>query len=111
MIDFSIYQLQANRTAKKSEDLNYNLIHAALGLAGEAGEFVDAVKKAAIYNKPLDVVNLQEEMGDLLWYIALACDSMGISMQTVAQANIDKLRRRYPDAYSDDLASARLDEV
>lgn len=109
-IDFSIYQRQANRTAKKSDDLNYNLTHAALGLAGEAGEFVDAVKKAAIYGKPLDVENLREEMGGLLWYIALACESMGVSMADIAQENINKLKRRYPNAYADEYAIMRLDK-
>jgi len=110
MIDFTIYQRQANRTAKKSDDLNYNLTHAALGLAGESGEFVDAVKKAAIYNRPLDKENLLEEMGDLLWYVALACESLGVSMADVAQQNIDKLKKRYPDAYADEYASLRLDK-
>lgn len=111
MIDFDIYQRQANRTAKKGPDLNYNLNHAALGLAGEAGEFVDAVKKSVIYGKPLDVANLREEMGDLLWYIALACDALGVTMQDIAQENVNKLKRRYPDAYSDELAGARLDKA
>ena len=109
-IDFDIYQRQANRTAKKSGDRNYNLTHAALGLAGEAGEFVDAVKKAAIYGKPLDVDNLREEMGDLLWYVALACESLGVNMGDVAQQNIDKLKRRYPNAYADEYAIMRLDK-
>lgn len=109
-IDFDIYQRQANRTAKKSDDLNYNLTHAALGLAGEAGEFVDAVKKTAIYGKPLDVENLREEMGDLLWYVALACESLGVNMGGVAQQNIDKLKRRYPNAYADEYAIMRLDK-
>lgn len=103
------YQKLAIRTAKKI-DQKSDLIHAGLGLAGEAGEFVDAVKKYAIYNKPLDKANLIEELGDLLWYIALACDTLGIDMDEVAKQNIDKLLLRYPDKYTDELASRRLDK-
>lgn len=109
-MDFAIYALQASRSAKVYPEVNMNINHAALGIAGEAGELVDAVKKAVIYNKPLDVENIEEELGDLLWYVALMANSLNLSLADVAAKNIDKLRKRYPEKYSDEYASARLDK-
>ena len=88
----------------------YDLLHATLGISGEAGELLDAVKKTFIYNKPLDRENAIEELGDLLWYIALACRTLDISMEDVMKINIDKLSKRYPDKYTDANAIARADK-
>lgn len=109
-IDFQIYQMQAMRTAKPMEP-DDDLMHSALGLAGEAGEYCDAIKKYLVYGKPLDRDNAVEELGDLLWFVALACSTLGVQMADVAQLNINKLRRRYPEKYDDTLASARLDKT
>jgi NTP pyrophosphatase (non-canonical NTP hydrolase) len=108
-VDFVQYQALANRTAKNLGETG-DLLHSALGLAGEAGEFVDCVKKHTVYGKPLDKANAIEELGDLLWFVALGCKSLGVSMQMIAEQNIGKLRVRYPDQYSDELAAARLDK-
>lgn len=109
-MDFQIYQAQAARTAKVGDD-QFNAVHAALGLASETGEFVDTVKKHVIYGKPLDAANLHEELGDLLWYMALAANSLGMSLADIAQANINKLRKRYPEKYTDMDALARADKA
>lgn len=109
MIDFQSYQSLAMRTAKQMEPKD-DLMHAALGLTGEAGEFADAVKKHLVYGRPLDKANATEEVGDILWFVALACNTLGVDMGQVAQENINKLKRRYPDAYSDKLAAERLDK-
>jgi len=110
-MDFDTYVEHAGRTAKMSEDLGFNLNHAALGVAGEAGEFVDSVKKSLIYGRPLDTANLQEELGDMLWYIALAARSLDVSLSQIAEDNITKLRKRYPEKYTDELAALRLDKA
>ena len=109
-MDFPIYQLQAMRTAKPMEPAD-DLMHAALGLAGEAGEFADAIKKHLVYGRELDRENAIEELGDVLWFVALGCATLGVSMVEVAQGNIDKLRKRYPEKYEDALAHRRLDKV
>ena len=108
-MDFSIYQLQAMRTAKPMEPAD-DLMHAALGLAGEAGEFADAIKKMLVYGRELDLENAIEELCDVLWFVALGCHALGVSMADVAQCNIDKLRRRYPEKYDDELAYKRMDK-
>lgn len=109
MIDFQSYQSLAMRTAKRME-LKDDLMHAALGLTSEAGEFADAVKKHLVYGRPLDKANATEEVGDILWYVALACNTLGVDMGQIAQENINKLKRRYPAAYLDRLAVERLDK-
>ena len=108
-MDFPTYQLQAMRTAKPMEPAD-DLMHAALGLAGEAGEFADAIKKHLVYGRELDRENAIEELGDVLWFVALGCHALSVSMADVAQANIDKLRRRYPEKYEDELAYKRMDK-
>lgn len=109
MNDFETYQENAMRTAKRMND-DADLMHAALGLAGEAGEFADCAKRYLVYAKPLDRVNAIEEVGDILWFCALACNTLGVNMADVAAKNIDKLRERYPEKYTDQLAADRLDK-
>lgn len=89
----------------------YDLLHATLGISGEAGELLDAVKKTFIYNKPLDKENAKEELGDLLWYISLACRTLDVSFEEIMQMNIDKLTKRYPEKYTDIDAIARADKI
>lgn len=77
-----------------------DLSNSALGMCGEAGEFADCVKKHLHQGHALDHAKLVKEAGDVLWYIALACQALGVSMEGVALANIEKLRKRYPESYS-----------
>jgi len=109
-MDFLIYQIQSMRTAKPMTP-DDDLMHAALGLSGEAGEFADAIKKHLVYGRDLDRENALEELGDVLWFVALNCTALGVSMADVAQGNIDKLRRRYPEKYEDELAYKRMDKA
>lgn len=103
------YMDLALRTAAPGTE-HETLTHAALGLAGEAGEFADAVKRQVVYGRPHDRENLKEEIGDLLWYCALAADAIGVSLNQIARENIDKLRTRYPEKFTRELAAARLDK-
>lgn len=70
-MNFDLYQAQALQTAKPLEFYD-DLHHAALGLLSEAGEICDALKAHQIYGKPLDITNIKEEVGDALWFSALA---------------------------------------
>lgn len=88
----------------------YNLNHAALGIAGESGEVVDLIKKHIIYGKELDRATLVEEIGDLLFYLDALVDDIGSNWDEVRQVNYDKLRARYPSGYSDQDAIARKDQ-
>lgn len=115
----SEYQLSASRTecdqrAAAIRTFNYNqnqnllatrLNHAALGMAGEIGEFAYAIEKWLQYGTNLDIPNLVEELGDILWYLALACNAISVDMGLVMENNIAKLKVRYPEKYSDTLAA------
>ena len=76
------------------------LIHAAFGMQTETAEFTDALKKSIFYGKPLDTVNLKEELGDLLWYIAIAMDELGTDFTAESTRVINKLKLRYPNAFT-----------
>lgn len=88
------------------EDL-IDLLHAGIGLATEAGEFLDAIKKHIFYGKKLDTVNLAEEGGDTLWYLALAFRKLKTTFDKEMQVNIDKLVARYPEKFTEYLAENR----
>lgn len=75
------------------------LLHGSIGLVTEAGEFQDALKKHIFYGKPLDEVNLMEEVGDFFWYIAIILDVLGYDWVEVMKLNIEKLVKRYPDKF------------
>lgn len=109
-MNFEQYQAAAVRTLKRGQSQQFDLNHMALGVAGEAGELVDCIKKHTVYGKPLDEENLAEEIGDALWYLVNICNLMGWNLATIAEGNIDKLRTRYPEKYSDELAITRLDK-
>lgn len=89
-----------------------DLIHAIMGISGEAGELLDAVKKATIYDKPLDRDNVVEELGDLEFYMEQLRQRLGITREETLAANIAKLKVRYEGLqYSDAAAHARKDKV
>lgn len=84
-----------------------DLLHASMGLVTEAGEFQDMLKKHVFYGRELDEVNLKEEIGDILWYCAIALDALGSDFESVMQTNIDKLKARYPEKFTEDSANNR----
>ncbi|QTH79770.1 putative nucleotide [Aeromonas phage PZL-Ah152] len=88
-----------------------HLWHMATGVAGEAGEVLDAVKKSAIYSKPLDVENLIEELGDLEFYMEGIRQTIGVTREEVLKANFEKLSKRFPNLeYSNEAAQKRADK-
>lgn len=85
-------------------------LHMAVGISGEAGELLDAIKKAVIYNKQLDRENVIEELGDLEFYMEGLRQGLGITRQETIRANVQKLGKRYSDGYSDTAAQERADK-
>lgn len=72
----------------------------AMGLAGEAGEFVDLMKKHHGHGHPLDREKALKELGDVLWYTAVLSHSLGYTLSQVAQENSRKLRERYESGFT-----------
>ncbi len=81
----------------------------ALGIAGEAGEVADLVKKHIGHGHPLDVEKLKRELGDVLWYVAGLAELHGIKLSEVATANMLKLETRYPNGFNTADSIARKD--
>lgn len=86
---------------------NQRLLHAGIGLATEAGELLDALKKHVFYGKELDRVNLREELGDIFWYCAIVADQLEVDFSQVMERNITKLKARYGDKFTEDKANHR----
>ena len=99
-MNFNEYQIKALRTVslKKLDGLPA-LQNAALGLAGESGEFADVIKKASFQGHEIDPAHLSEEIGDILWYCALAARALNRELDDIAEENIQKLMRRYPNGF------------
>lgn len=98
------YQMEAERTMIAGPEFEiqpeqWMVIWNAIGLAGEAGEVAELVKKGIFHRHGLDTDNLVKELGDCLWYIAALCTSTGLDLGEVMQRNIDKLNERYPNGW------------
>ena len=94
------YERLAMRTAAGQLNAANGLLIAALGLCGESGEVADHVKKHIAQGHSLDLAKLDEEVGDVLWYAARYAVWRGVSLGTLAQANVDKLQARYPEGFT-----------
>ncbi len=87
------YQTLALRT---TVDRCWNLANAGLGLTGESGEAAELIKKHLFQGHELNSERLVEELGDVLWYIALTAEILGVGLEDIARKNIEKLKKRYP---------------
>jgi len=84
----------------------------AMGISGESGELLDAIKKHTIYGKELDLENVIEELGDIEFYMEGLRASLGITRGQVLRANTAKLLKRYSKgSYSNEAAIAREDKI
>lgn len=75
------------------------LLNGALGLTGESGEVADIIKKGIFHEKGIDMEHLKKECGDVLWYLAMICESAGFTLDDVMGENVNKLIARYPDGF------------
>jgi NTP pyrophosphatase (non-canonical NTP hydrolase) len=92
------YQKQALTTVLSTGDDFKDLLHWVLGLNGESGEVAEKVKKIIRDKRSVvsdeDKQELAKEIGDVLWYLAVFADHLGITLGEVAQQNLDKLSSR-----------------
>lgn len=97
-IDFKVYQRLALRTASSLSSSNL-ILNGVLGIAGEGGEVADIVKKNLFQGHELDKDKLVDELGDVMWYIAIMAEGLGVSLEEIARHNILKLLKRYPNGF------------
>ena len=93
------YQQLAQRTSGDTRPASDKIRNGVLGMCGEAGECADMLKKYFFQGHELNREKLAEEVGDVLWYIAEAAAGLGVSLEEIAQRNIDKLKARYPQGF------------
>ena len=111
-MEMNEYQKLAMRTddpQKYNSGLN-RLINALMGLNGEAGEAIDLLKKALFQGHELEKDKLIEELGDNLWYLAEAAETIGVTLEDIANANLLKLLKRYPDGFKEEDSINREEE-
>lgn len=88
-------------------EINERALHAAIGLCTESGELIDALKKSMFYGRELDLVNVKEEAGDILWYLAILFDEIGTDFETEMERVINKLKTRFPEKFTEEAAYTR----
>ena len=105
-----IFQREARRSLR--DDLPYEAMcsNMCMGLAGEIGEVIDIMKKHIYQGKELDITDVIEEVGDVLWYIANFCNVNNITMDECMESNIKKLRKRFPNGFTIKDANERKDK-
>lgn len=108
-MNFAEYQKLAEQTLNRVLDKRERPSMMALGLAGESGEVADIVKKVLYHGHGLDKVAFDKELGDVLWYLAAIATTYGLSLEDIAQHNIDKLKARYPEGFSEYASINRKD--
>lgn len=95
---FDEYQKRALKTAKEDYGPLIQRTIWAMGVAGEAGEVIEKWKKIVAYKEGKvndeDRAELAKELGDVVWYIAVMCHSLGLSLDEVMQSNVEKLADR-----------------
>lgn len=103
------YQKLAMTTLNPALDKKDVLINGVMGLCGESGEAIDIVKKWLAQGHELDKEKLAKELGDIAWYLAETATALDLNLEDVFEANIEKLRKRYPEGF-DTLRSINREE-
>lgn len=107
MVEIKEYQELSKRTMVQLETPLMDDLHMVLGMDTEQSEIADVYKKHIAYGKELDLVNIKEELGDLMWYIANLCNLHGWDLREIMHTNISKLQARYPEKFDSDKAINR----
>jgi NTP pyrophosphatase (non-canonical NTP hydrolase) len=113
-VNATIYQEQAARTLLDAPgfdipDQQIMLLWNAIGLAGEAGEVAEHIKKGVLHQHGIDPAKLGKELGDVLWYVAGLCTKAGLDLSVVMADNIEKLQVRYPNGFTSGDSVRRVD--
>ena len=105
----SEYQKAAMRTASgvTSASNDNLLLNGVMGLNGEAGECIDMVKKHLFQGHELDKEHMAKELGDCMWYLAVASQGIGYDLDIIAKMNVEKLKKRYPEGFDSEKSKNR----
>jgi NTP pyrophosphatase (non-canonical NTP hydrolase) len=98
-MNFEQYQKEVQRTLPK-DFRSRQLANLVIGLNEEAGEVASPLKKHLFHGHPLNLNDVSDEMGDVLWYLFNLATVLEIDMTKVAKRNINKLMERYPNGFN-----------
>lgn len=101
------FQKQSTRTLPKGSQFN-RLSNYALGITGESGEVADELKKVIYHGHDLDVEKIEKELGDVLHYVSGLASMLDLSLEDIAKKNIEKLKARYPNGFSEEDSKNRV---
>ncbi len=102
------YQKLAMTTLNPELNKRDVLINSVMGLCGESGEAIDIVKKWFAHGHELDREHLKKELGDVAWYLAEAATALDMDLEDILEANIEKLKKRYPEGFDKEKSLVRL---
>lgn len=100
------YQELARRTQNKELTREQRMLHSLHGMAGEVGE-IHAIYQKWYQGHPVLTGDVVNELGDLLWFAGQLCDCLGMTLGQVAAQNIEKLKKRYPQGFSEERSRNR----
>lgn len=103
------YQELAMVTLNRKLDKKEILTNSVMGLCGESGEACDIVKKHLFHGHELDRDSLIKELGDVAWYLAEAAEALDVSLDEILERNIEKLKKRYPEGFSEEKSINRTE--
>lgn len=104
------YQKSVLQYAPDHHDYLLNVIYAAMGMCGEAGEASELIKKYAYHGHTIDSEHLARELGDVLWYVSYMAHLFGYPLGKIMTMNQEKLAKRYPDGKFDEERSRNREE-
>ena len=103
------FQRRSKRTLNTNLTMEDQLVNYCLGVAGEAGEVADIIKKAIYHGHILSPEKIVEELGDVLFYVAAIASTLHINLDEIAEKNVEKLLRRYPEGFSQKASRERAE--
>lgn len=106
-MDIKVYIEESGRTSASLESPLLDNLHYLTGMVTEVGELLDPFKKNMAYGKEIDYINVKEEVGDLMWYIANFCRVNNFDLEKIMETNIAKLKERYPHKFTQENAINR----
>jgi len=109
-VEVNEYQRLAMTTLNPELEKREVLINSVMGLCAEAGEAIDIVKKWMAHGHGLDREHLIKELGDVAWYLAEAATALELPLEEILQANLEKLKKRYPQGFDTKRSQTRLPE-
>lgn len=101
-MDIKSYQVKSQRTVNKELHREQLLSNMIMGILGETGEVSDILKKYLYQGHDLDIDHIEEEIGDVMFYIANLCNILNLDLEDILECNYNKLLKRYPEGFSEE---------